>query len=100
MADVPIQMDINAAGWGEQIIQNDDCFVEPFEIGVEMGFGAAPDVAVGFEFEQRRLFGEALAALFRGVGIVGNGRRKREVGAGIEGRIDINQVHFRAEFGQ
>lgn len=74
-------------------------FIKPFEVTVEMSTRAAPDVAVGFEFENGRFFDEGSTPVAGRVGVVGDLRGEGKVRAGIEGRINVNQIDFPANSG-
>src|SRR5438067_683179 len=64
--------------------------VEPLQVTIEP---MAPGVAVRFLLDDAGLFGE------RCVG-VGDARGEGEVRAGVEGRIDVDQVYLAGELGQ
>jgi hypothetical protein len=76
-------------------MEDDRRLVEPLQIRVEP---AAPGVAVGLLLQDARLLLEAdpgvVVLVFRGAG---DGRREREVGPGVEGRVDVDQIHLPGE---
>jgi hypothetical protein len=55
MADMPIQVNIEAAIVGEEVTEENDGFVKPFEVRVQP---FAPRIAVGFLLDYARLFDE------------------------------------------
>ena len=70
------------------------------KVSIEMCSCAAPNVTIRFVFDDTWLFGEREPVVFRRLGMVGHRGRERKIRAGVERRVDVDQVHFAGEFRQ
>src|SRR6266511_3434 len=96
-ADVPIQVYIKSAILRQQVAQKEYSLIEPLEVG---GHSPPPRVAVGFLLDDGRLFDKRGALVSFGIWIVRNSGGEREVGTGVEGRVDVDEVHLAGELGE
>ena len=61
---------------------------------------ASPRISISLVLDDARLFCERERIVAFGIRIVRDGRREREIRAGVEWRVDVDQVHFAREFGK
>ncbi len=95
--NVPIHVNINAPGIAQQFTEQDGGFVKPLEVGVE---SASPSVAIRLLLDDARLLGEGERVVFGRVRVIRHGGGEGEIRAGVERRVDVNQVHLAGELRQ
>lgn len=97
MSDMPIEMDVKTSSIGQQLVEENGCLIEPFQVRIE---AASPGIRVCLLFQDGRLFCES----GRGVVLVllmrMNLRSEREIRSGIKWRIDIYELHFSRQLRQ
>ena len=87
-------MHINAPILRQQVMQDGYGLIKPLQIRIQP---ASPGVAVGFLLDDAGFLGEGERAGVLIVGGVGDGGGEGEVGAGVERRVDVDEVPLAGE---
>jgi hypothetical protein len=91
-----IQMHIDATVLCQQFVQQHHRLVEPLQVRLHP---SPPSVAVRLLLDDARLLGEGQRVLL--LVVAGrDGGAEGEVGAGVEGRVDVDEVDLAGELGQ
>src|SRR5262245_60089555 len=98
MRNVVIYMYVETTGLLKQLVEQQNALVKPLQIGINP---SSPGVAIRLLLDNARLLGECdPRAILLLVLMVWHRRREREIRAGVERRIDVDEVYLAGEFGE